>query len=108
MLSLDSTPSAMQALLAERARILRVGRGWSRAELSLRSGVPVATIRAFEQTGQIGVSRLLLLAGSLGALAEFGALFPAPVAQSLAELEARSAGVTRKRGRTLSKPTGAP
>jgi hypothetical protein len=70
--------------------------------------VPVPTIRAFERTGQIGVSRLLLLAGSLGALAEFGALFPAPVAQSLAELEARSVGVTRTRGRTLSKPTGAP
>lgn len=107
MLSLTDSPRAIQSLLAARARALRVARGWSRAELAIRSGVPAATIRAFEQTGQIGVSRLLLLAGSLGALTEFHTLFPPPVAQSLDELEARSGTVKRQRGRTLSarRPT---
>lgn len=79
--------------------------GWSRKELAHRSGVSSATIREFERTGRIGLSRLLAIAGSLRALDRFGDLFPQPRAESLDELERRAATPRRQRGRTVSVRT---
>jgi transcriptional regulator with XRE-family HTH domain len=83
--------------LAARLRTRRLERGWPRAELAERSGVSEATIKLFENGGQITLSRLLLLARALGALADFDALFLPRPAKTLAEIETREH--RRQRGR---------
>ncbi len=103
-MTLVITPMSVQQTLAARAREARLRIGWSRTELAHRSGVSSATIREFERTGRIGLSRLLAIAGSLRALDQFGDLFPAPPAESLDELERRAAAPRRQRGRTVSAP----
>lgn len=54
----------------------RKGLGLSRQKLAFRSGVKYATIRRFEQTGDISLKHLLLLAQALDCLYEFTTLFP--------------------------------
>lgn len=104
-LSLLETPASILASVAAGARAARLRRGWSRKELARRAGVSPAMIKNFERTGRIGVVRLVALAGALGALREFAALFPAPPAASLDELEEPQRPPTRRRGRTLAAPT---
>lgn len=96
------TPNAAARLIAERAKTARLRRGWSRRELAVRAGVAPETVKGFEQTGRITISRLLAIAGALGALQEFAELFPAPVARSLDDLE--PVVTPRQRGRTLTPP----
>jgi transcriptional regulator with XRE-family HTH domain len=96
------SPSAVAQQLAERMRAHRLLQGWSREELSARSGVTLASLQKFEQTGQISLDRLLLVAASLGLLAEFGQLLThATAPRTLAELEDVSVARRRQRGRTL-------
>jgi HTH-type transcriptional regulator / antitoxin HipB len=92
-----NTPPEVASALASRVRALRLARGWSRGVLAEKAGVSEATIKAFERTGQITLSRLLLLARALDALAPFAGLFAPPVARTLDELEARQK--PRQRGR---------
>ena len=101
-MSFMDTPASVQRDLAGRAKAARLRLGWSRAELAHRSGVASATIREFERSGRIGLSRLLAIAASLRVLEPFNGLFPAPAARCLDELEAREAGPSRRRGRTLT------
>jgi transcriptional regulator with XRE-family HTH domain len=68
--------------------------------LAEKTGVSEATIKIFERSGQITLSRLLLIARALGALGGFATLFEAPAARSLEELEGRQR--TRQRGRRRS------
>lgn len=99
MLPVDlSSPLQVQLDLAGRVRARRKERGWSRGELARRAGVAMETLKLFERTGKIALTRLVLVASALGCLDEFEALFKAPPATSLAELE-RRAGL--KRGRRL-------
>jgi hypothetical protein len=63
-------------------------------------------IASFEQTGRIGFPRLVALASALGTLTELARLFPVPAARSLDELDSAFATSGRKRGRTISAPTG--
>lgn len=83
----------------------RLAIGWTRAELAARSGVAPDTLKRFEQTGQVSLERLLKVALALGALHEFGALFPEPEPSSLAELEALEAGRSRRRVRRRGTTT---
>jgi transcriptional regulator with XRE-family HTH domain len=78
-------------------RELRLGQGWTQRELARRSGVALSTLRVFERTGNVSLVRLVMLASTLRALGGFDALFLAPEATSLAELEARQ--TRRRRGR---------
>ena len=106
MLTFESrTPEALIHQLAQRVRERRLARGWSRAELSARSGVALATLQKFEQTGQVSLERLLRLADALEVLRDFERILaePAP-AQSLTELGAARVARRRKRGRTLHEP----
>ncbi len=92
------TPEDIERLLAERLRRLRLLLGWKQDTLAERSGVSVATIRRFEHTGRTSLENLLRLCHALGRLDEFERLLSPPAAQSLDELEARTAQVTRRRG----------
>jgi transcriptional regulator with XRE-family HTH domain len=83
--------------LASRARTLRLQLNWSQVELAQRSGVALPTLKLFEQTGQISLERLVMIAAALRALDGFDALLQPPKASSLADLEARA--TRRQRGR---------
>lgn len=84
------SPGQVQLDLAHRVRARRKEQGWSRKDLAQRSGVAFDTLKLFELTGKIALTRLLLVASALGCLADFEALFKPPVAGSLSELERRA------------------
>lgn len=60
LLTLNSAYDVQQSL-AEAVRIRRKQKKWSRQKLAERSGVPAATIKHFESTGQISLRQFLLL-----------------------------------------------
>jgi HTH-type transcriptional regulator / antitoxin HipB len=93
------TPETVSRTLASRVRELRLARGWKQATLAQRSGVSLASLRRFEESGRVSLQHLLELAFALNRLDDFNALFQGPPASSLAELEAAEERPTRKRGR---------
>ncbi len=93
------TPEQIGAALAGRLRELRLARGWRQVTLAERSGVSLGSLRRFESSGRVSLQNLLKLAFALGRLDDFDALFQAPPASSLAELEAAETGRARRRGR---------
>lgn len=78
----------LQDQLRRAAVIRRLGMNITQAELAARAGVPLSTLKRFEQKGEISLAALLRIADVLGALEGFGALFPPIVATTLDELEA--------------------
>jgi|SRR5215203_7539631 len=94
-----ATPEQVSRTLAARIKALRLARGWKQLTLAQRSGVSLASLRRFEESGRISLQNLLDLAFALNRLDDFDALFQAPRASSLAELEAGEQRPTRKRGR---------
>ena len=93
------TPEDVSRILAARLKELRLARGWKQATLAQRSGVSLASLRRFEESGRVSLESLLDLAFALSRLDDFEALFQAPRASSLAELEAGERRPARKRGR---------
>ena len=92
------SPPQMQRILADRVRAARVEMGLKQATLAGRAGVTLASLRRFEQKGEISLKHLMRLCHALGRLDEFDLMFrPAPAA-TMAELEARYATPLRKRG----------
>jgi len=89
-------PAEVCRELASRVRRRRLQLNWSQAELAERAGIAYSTLRLFEQTGQISLERLVMIASALRSLDSFEALLQPPRASSLAEIEARVAG--RQRG----------
>lgn len=93
------TPEQVGKSIAARLKILRLAKGWKQATLAERSGVSLASLRRFETSGQVSLQHLLALAFALNRLDDFDALFQAPRASSLAELEAAEKQRGRQRGR---------
>lgn len=83
------TAAEMQDDVAAAARVRRIALNMTQEDLSARSGVAIATLRRFEAGGSATLATVLAVAESLGALAEFGALFPLPTPNSLDELAVR-------------------
>lgn len=93
-----SIADSMKALGA-RARHLRLLGNLTQQELATNAGVGLKALRRFEATGKGTIENVVRVAVALGAQEAFAALFePAPFT-SLAEAEARSASVTRRRAR---------
>ncbi|WP_394155798.1 helix-turn-helix domain-containing protein [Loktanella salsilacus] len=95
-LNLD-TPSEMQDRVRAAARDRRLALGITQSDLATRSGVPLATLKVFEQKGKISFAGLLALADALDAIAGFGTLFPAVEATRLDDLDKPT---RRQRART--------
>lgn len=93
------TPEQISQKLAARAKALRLDRGWKQATLAERSGVSLASLRRFEESGKISLQSLLDLAFALNRLDDFEALLQPPPASSIAELERAEQRPVRKRGR---------
>ena len=70
-----ASPDEVRKKIADRFRSRRKERKLSREKLSLLSGVSYASIRRFEEMGNISLNSLLLLASKLDALSDFDALF---------------------------------
>jgi transcriptional regulator with XRE-family HTH domain len=94
-----TTPEQVSRDLATRIKALRLARGWKQTTLAQRSGVSLASLRRFEESGRISLQSLLDLAFALNRLDDFEAVLQPPPASSLAELEAREKRPARKRGR---------
>lgn len=92
-------PAEMGKTLAERAKALRLLKGWTRSTLALRAGVTAASFKRFETTGRGSLELVLKIAHALSRLEEFDRLFQPTSAQSIAELEQRAARPLPKRGR---------
>jgi HTH-type transcriptional regulator/antitoxin HipB len=92
-------PAEMGKSLADRARSLRLLKGWKRDTLAERAGVTAASLKRFETTGRASLDLVLKVAHALGRLEEFSKLLQPPAAQSIEELEQRATKPTRKRGR---------
>ncbi|MCL9968258.1 MAG: helix-turn-helix domain-containing protein [Aquirufa antheringensis] len=69
------TPLATQVELASKLRVLRKQAGYSQAELALRSGVSLGSIKRFERTGKISLESLVQLAHLLDRLDDFDSVF---------------------------------
>lgn len=94
------TATEIQGELALAARARRLAMNLTQAELSARSGVPIATLRRFEGGGPASVATLLAVAEALDALPGFAGLFRPPEPATLDELAAppRRRSRARKRG----------
>jgi len=93
------TPEQVGRKLAARVKALRLARGWKQITLAERSGVSLASLRRFEESGRVSLQSLLDLAFALNRLDDFDALLQPSRAASLAELEAAEKRPVRKRGR---------
>lgn len=100
MISLISTTKAQQKI-AEHVRERRLLMELTQEGLAERSGVPLATLRKFEQKGTISLESLLKLLMVVGGLEEIiDALKPLkPNFTSIDEVLKDSKSITRKRGR---------
>jgi transcriptional regulator with XRE-family HTH domain len=93
------TPAEMGKLLADRAKALRLIKGWTRGTLAQRAGVSAASLKRFETTGKASLELVLKVAHALDRLEEFRKLLQPPEARSIEELERRAAKPIPKRGR---------
>jgi transcriptional regulator with XRE-family HTH domain len=92
------SPLQMQRLLADRLRAARVGNGFKQSTLASRAGVTLASLRRFEQTGEISLKHLMRLFHALGRIDELDSILRPPAATTMAELKARFDEPVRKRG----------
>ncbi len=92
------TPEQVGKELAGRVRQLRLMRKWKQETMARHAGVSLASLRRFEQTGQVSLKGLLRLSFALGRLSDYEALLQPPPADSIAALESLAAAPRRKRG----------
>ncbi|OGT50072.1 MAG: hypothetical protein A3F17_05785 [Gammaproteobacteria bacterium RIFCSPHIGHO2_12_FULL_41_15] len=65
------SPREISIGLAKRIRVLRLRKNWSRQQLADQAGVNVYSLKRFECTGNISLSRLLSICLVLGVLGDF-------------------------------------
>lgn len=92
-------PGEMGQSLADRAKTLRLLKGWTRETLARRAGVSPSSLKRFETTGKGSLKLVLDVAHALARLDEFGKLLQPPRARSIEELQRRAEEPVRKRGR---------
>ena len=80
------TPSDVTKRLAERMKGIRKRKKISQKQMAARSNVSYATLRKFEQTGQISLESFVKIAMELGVIGEINSLFTEPVYTSIEEV----------------------
>jgi transcriptional regulator with XRE-family HTH domain len=75
-----TSPHDAQIDLANKARALRLQHNYSRKTLAKRSGVAEASIKRFENSGDISLNSLLKISQALGCIESFNPAFkPLPI-----------------------------
>jgi HTH-type transcriptional regulator / antitoxin HipB len=92
-------PTEVRQLLADRARALRLEKGWTRQTLASKAGVSAASLKRYETTGKGSIELVLKVAHSLARLDDFKTVFEPPPARSIEDLETLTSATRRKRGR---------
>jgi len=95
----DFNPGAILKNVAERAKRNRLELNLSQNALSAKSGVSLGSLKRFEQTSEISLKNLVMLAVALDATQEFATLFSGRKYQSIDELLTKDKARTAKRGR---------
>lgn len=80
------SPAQTAQSIAKREQAARKQRGLTQQQLSDNSGVPLGTLRRFEQTGKISFDALIRLACVLGCEADLDLLFTKPAYKSIQEV----------------------
>lgn len=91
------TANEIAAEIGQRTKHVRLNITWTQEELSRRTGVPVPTLKAFENRGKVSLETAIVIALALREAAGFEDLFPAPVKGDLEQI-IRQPNL-RKRGR---------
>ena len=86
MVYIWDTPSDITLRLARKLRSIRKRRKITQKQLAARSNVSYATLRKFEQTGQISLESFVKLTMELGVVSEINDLFTQPVYNSIEEV----------------------
>lgn len=73
--SIEKIPSEVQFELANRFKKIRRRKKISQSDLAKNSGVSLGSLKRFEQTGQISLESLLLLAHFFDRLNDFDEVF---------------------------------
>jgi len=99
------TVPEVQAEIAARFKAHRLQQNLTQGELSERSGVPLGSLKRFEQTGLIALEALLRLAQALQLLGEFEQLAATQTQQTAAKSldELLTEGRKRKRASRKSE-----
>lgn len=95
VLNVPKTPKAADMAAALRGR--RLGFNMSQENLSKASGVPLATLKKFERTGQISLTSFLALCDTLEVDLDLDELIPPAPPASLDEVDGPAPRRTRKR-----------
>lgn len=95
----DFNPGAILKNIAERVKRNRLELNLSQNALAAKSGVSLGSLKRFEQTAEISLKNLVMLAVALDATQEFGQLFSGKQYQSIDELLTKDKTRTAKRGR---------
>lgn len=85
--------------LAQRVRQNRLELNLTQKALAAKSGITFASLRRFENTGEISLKSLVLLAIALDATEAFGDLFGRKQYQSIDQVVATTTAKTKQRGR---------
>ena len=95
----DFNPEAILKKIAQKVKRNRLELNLSQNALAIRSGVTLGSLKRFEQTAEISLKSLVMLAVILDATEEFGLLFSGKKYQSIDELLIREKKHIAKRGR---------
>lgn len=95
----EFNPDAIMKNIANRVKRNRLDLNLSQLALAKKSGVSLGSLKRFEQTGEISLKSLVMLALTLDATEEFSLLFKGIRYQSIDDLLLKEKASQTKRGR---------
>ncbi len=99
IVTLFMSPIEVAKKVAEQAKEKRLSLNLSQKSLAEKSGVSLAVLKKFEQTGKVSFESILKLALILDSIAEFSELFKPLPATHFTTLDTLLKQKNRKRGR---------
>ena len=95
----DSNPKAIATSIAQRMKRNRLELNLTQNALASRSGVSFGSLRRFENTGEISLKSLILIAIALDSTSEFSSLFSTRKYKTIEDVLTLHEPQTKKRGR---------
>lgn len=92
-------PAELQREVGESARKRRLALGLRQADLSAAAGVPLASVRRFEDGASVGFAAVVRMALALGTEQQLLQMFPSPETRSMDDLLRAQRVGSRKRVR---------